>query len=307
MRVSLILGMAMWLGLQCQVLAADEADTVPVLTAGDTQVTAQEIAQILAGMPTEEIQTMLADPAKAGELVQNLIRLHEVERQAQAEALEEDPAIAWELRQARQAILQRALLKHFIVQQNLPDFEQLALEHYQVKSQRYRSPRRIKIAQIFVEIQDGDKDAARQEAEQLLARVQAGESFAELAKQYSDGPNAERGGAFPDWLTARVVPSNPLVGAAFELTEAGQVTEVLESRGGFHILRLLDSEEARQKPFEEVKGKIIEGLVVDYEKQLEQDFLTTLNPAEAVKVNASVLQRLLQEAVGVTTAETPSE
>ena len=108
MRVSLILGMAMWLGLQCQVLAADEADTVPVLTAGDTQVTAQEIAQILAGMPTEEVQAMLADPAKAGELVQNLIRLHEVERQAQAEALEEDPAIAWELRQARQAILQRA-------------------------------------------------------------------------------------------------------------------------------------------------------------------------------------------------------
>ena len=295
MRVGLFFLVGLWL-CSPSALAADEPEP-PVLETGEIRITSKDLAQALAGLSAEELRAVQADPTKAEALARDLLQLHEVERQARIARLEEDPMVAWRIRQARQAVLQRALLARFVEREGFPDSEQLAQERYAARPGAYRTPHRIRIAQIFIQAQDGDKVAARQKAEQLLARVRAGEDFADLAKTSSDGPHAERGGEFPDWLTRGVVRDNPLVAAAFALTDTGEVTEVLESQWGFHILRLLDVQEARQRTFEEVKGAILEELMHDYEKQIQQNFQATLEPTEAVRIDAPLFQRLVMEAV----------
>jgi len=75
---------------------------------------------------------------------------------------------------------------------------------------------------------------ARQLAEQLLAKVKAGENFAELAATYSDCPSSEAGGDLGPFPKGRMVP--PFDQAAFAL-KPGQISGIVETQFGYHIIK----------------------------------------------------------------------
>jgi parvulin-like peptidyl-prolyl isomerase len=75
---------------------------------------------------------------------------------------------------------------------------------------------------------------AKQLAEQLLARVKAGEDFAKLAETYSDCPSAEDGGDLGPFPKGRMVP--PFDQAAFAL-RPGQISGIVETQFGYHIIK----------------------------------------------------------------------
>ncbi len=80
-------------------------------------------------------------------------------------------------------------------------------------------------------------ETARGRAEKVRAEAQAGADFAKLAASYSDGPNALRGGAF-GWRSAARLPD--LFSSALKTMKPGEVSAVLRSPAGFHVLKLLD-------------------------------------------------------------------
>jgi peptidyl-prolyl cis-trans isomerase SurA len=84
-------------------------------------------------------------------------------------------------------------------------------------------------------------DAARGRAETVRAEAQAGADFAKLAASYSDGPNALRGGAL-GWRGEERLPE--LFANALKSMKPGEVSAVLRSPAGFHVLKLLDQRSA---------------------------------------------------------------
>ncbi len=119
-----------------------------------------------------------------------------------------------------------------------------------VNDRRARTPE-IRASHILIRVQgetQADSLAARQTAEELQARIQAGEDFATLARQYSDDVASGRnGGDLGFFGVGRMV--QPFNDAVFALQNPGEMSDIVESRFGFHLIRL---EEIKALPtFEE--------------------------------------------------------
>ncbi|RTE86892.1 MULTISPECIES: SurA N-terminal domain-containing protein [Gammaproteobacteria] len=132
--------------------------------------------------------------------------------------------------------------------------EEEVRDYYDRNPQAYSSEESRRVAHILVEFGD-DEAAALAEAEAALARIEAGEDFAEVAADVSDDMfSAQDGGDLGTLERGLIDPT--FEDAGFELNEQGQVSDVVRSEFGFHIIKLTEFNEATQTPFEEVADNI---------------------------------------------------
>jgi peptidyl-prolyl cis-trans isomerase D len=149
-------------------------------------------------------------------------------------------------------------------------------ESYQLTIESYRAAEERKVSHILIEFGD-DKDAAKSSVEALLAKVKSGEDFAELAKANSaDTFSAENGGEL-EWFGKNDMDA-AFEDAAFGLANIGDVTDVVESEFGFHIIKLTDMKAEQISPFEQVREQIL--AAVKAEKAAEEFYALQLRMAE---------------------------
>jgi peptidyl-prolyl cis-trans isomerase C len=112
----------------------------------------------------------------------------------------------------------------------------------------------VRVSQILVRVSpDAEpqaRAAAREKIEAILKEVKAGGDFAELARKYSDRRDAQ-GGGDSGWIVRGKGP--PVIEAAAFALQEGQTSDVVESRIGFHILKVLAKRGEGPAPFDEVK------------------------------------------------------
>jgi peptidyl-prolyl cis-trans isomerase D len=137
-----------------------------------------------------------------------------------------------------------------------PTDAQLQMLYNQNKDQ-YRSPESVDVQQILLMTQGkppSDEPAIKAKAEDVLKQAKAGSDFAELAKKYSDDPGSkDKGGLYAGVVRGQMVPE--FEQAAFTV-KPGQLSGVVKTQYGYHIVKVLKHEDARMKPFEEVKAQI---------------------------------------------------
>ena len=134
-------------------------------------------------------------------------------------------------------------------------------EYYTKNRQDYEGKEAVRLKQIFLAIpakaDKKTKAKIKEEAEQLRKRVLAGEPFELLAVKYSQGPGAAQGGDIGFIEKGTIIAAVDSV--AFNLPME-QVSEVIESSIGFHIIKVVDKKGAGLKPIaavrEEIKTKI---------------------------------------------------
>ena len=128
---------------------------------------------------------------------------------------------------------------------------------YTKNMERYRSPERAKVRHIL--LNTTGKPAAEipkieAKANELLKQIKAGADFAELAKKNSEDPGSAPKGGDLDWVTrGQMVPLFETT--AFSL-KPKEISNVIKTEYGFHIVQVLEKEQARVKPFEEVRGEL---------------------------------------------------
>ena len=110
----------------------------------------------------------------------------------------------------------------------------------------------------------------KEEAEKMLARVKAGEDFAELAKQYSKDPSAKENSGDLDYFRHGDMVE-PFEKAAFAL-KPGEISEIVQTDFGFHIIKVEDSKLDKLEDVKELlKGNMLyEKKSLEYGKQLEE-------------------------------------
>jgi peptidyl-prolyl cis-trans isomerase D len=136
------------------------------------------------------------------------------------------------------------------------DEERLA-QYYEDEKDRYLQDEQRQARHILIQF-DNDEDAARAQAEDLLMRIRAGDSFEALAGEFSkDGGTASQGGNL-GVLTESQLPE--ALGAAIFAMEEGDLQGPVRSEFGFHVIRLDDVLERGPLPLDQVRGELLSEL-----------------------------------------------
>ena len=121
------------------------------------------------------------------------------------------------------------------------------------------------------ELSDTKKKEAKKKAEEVLAKVKAGEDFAELAKEYSEDSSASSGGDLGTFGRGQMVTE--FEDAAFAMN-AGEISDIVQTEYGYHIIKVTDRVN-KQESYEDVKDKIKSTLVsekyAEYIEKLRED------------------------------------
>ena len=96
--------------------------------------------------------------------------------------------------------------------------------------------------------------SVKKQAEDILAKARAGADFAELAKKYSeDEDSAKKGGDLDYFGKGRMVPQ--FEQKAFSM-QPGEISDLVKTQFGYHIIKLVDKKAAETKPLAEVRSQI---------------------------------------------------
>jgi peptidyl-prolyl cis-trans isomerase D len=155
---------------------------------------------------------------------------------------------------------------------------------YNQSLDRYRTGERVMARHILLMTQNKSADDTKKleaKAADLLKQVKGGADFAELAKKNSDDPGSAPKGGDLGWVTkGQMVPN--FEATAFSLKK-GEISNVIKTEYGFHIVQVTDREDARVKPFEEVKAE----LATESKKQLVFDRMqSSIEQARAALVKS---------------------
>jgi peptidyl-prolyl cis-trans isomerase D len=149
--------------------------------------------------------------------------------------------------------------------------------YYNEHRDAYRVPEQVKVSHILIKTPlpgaDGKVDdkgvaEAQRRAEDLLKQVKGGANFEDLAKKYSEDPGSAKQGGSLGWIgKGQTVPE--FEKAAFSLPK-GQISDLVKSSYGFHIIRVDDKQDAHSKSLDEVKAEIEPALKHQKAQQLAQ-------------------------------------
>lgn len=164
--------------------------------------------------------------------------------------------------------------------------EERLARYYEDEKYRYLQDEQRQARHILIQFGD-DEDAARTQAEDILMRIRAGDSFEALAEEFSmDGGTASQGGNLGA-LTESQLPD--ALGAAIFAMEAGGLEGPVRSDFGFHVIRLDEILERGPLPLDQVRGELLselqgreaDSLYLDLERRLS-DALFDMSDMQAI-------------------------
>ena len=131
--------------------------------------------------------------------------------------------------------------------------------YYDKNTQMFKQPEQIKASHILVKVDakadEAKKTEARKKIEAVQQKLKDGGDFADLAKEYSEGPSSTKGGDLGYFGRGQMV--KPFENAALAL-KPNEVSDIVETRFGYHIIKVFDIKPEQTLAYADVKSKIIE-------------------------------------------------
>ena len=247
-------------------------------------------------IPPENIPTVeanLTEPFEEHEIP----RLMEVLEVESPQALEEElTKLGTSKQEMKRQFIERTIAGEWL-RQRTPKPKDVSVdelrEHYEkgVAAGEYDFPAKVRWEELMVRLKkhNGDRNAAWQAicalGNEVWRHVAAnpdlrGPIFANIAVKKSDGFTAKKGGQH-DWTTEGALRSDAINEALFSL-QIGQMSDVIETEQGFHIVRVLERKGAGRTPFTEAQSDIRKGLEEEQRKELVESEVQKLRESSKI-------------------------
>ena len=189
-------------------------------------------------------------------------------------------------------IKKRLALKTFLNKEKALDVtDEECQKYFDENKKRFATKERCKAAHILIKTGKDDDKAKTDEAKKKIDEIykeanKKGTDFAALAKTKSEGPSAPRGGDLGWFTRGRMVKEFET--AAFSM-KPGEVSKPIQTKFGWHVLKLYEREEAGEKKFDEVKEDIVKRLEARKFREARTKFLKDLRDNGKVDVHEKIV------------------
>ena len=169
---------------------------------------------------------------------------------------------------------------------------------YNANIQQYQTPEQVRASHILLKTDGKDEAAVRKQAEDILKQARApGADFAALAKKYSEDEGSKATGGDLDYFSkGRMVPQFET--AAFAM-QPGQISDLVKSQFGFHIIKVIDRKPASTRSLDEVRAQILDMLT---SQRVDQQIADRTRDLDTRITKPADLDAVAKES-GVTAAE----
>ena len=145
--------------------------------------------------------------------------------------------------------------------ENAVPSEQQITEYYEDNQEMFKQEKEVKARHILFKLSkdtsEEEEKKIKEKALSVLKMANEGDDFAALAKEYSEGPTGEKGGDLGFFSRGRMV--KPFEEAAFKMKK-DEISDLVKTSFGYHIIWVEDIREARMKSLDEAKKQITETL-----------------------------------------------
>ena len=269
------------------VLAEDD----PVLAKiGNSKITMADLKRIMNYYDPEKQKILEQKPQYKVTLVQRIVKGIVISRIAREKGFDKREDVKEQVELLTNDFLVSEYLKKEIIDKIHATEEDMQL-YYKAKQEEFKIPEMVKARHIFVKVEktasDEEKKKAKDKAEEILKRVKSGEDFAQLASELSDDKGSKtKGGDLGFFPRGRMVP--PFEQAAFSL-KPGDISEIVETPFGFHIIKVEEKKESVLEPYDKVKDKVKEKLFTDLRKVKVEEFIEKAMKDAGVEMNLEPL------------------
>ena len=149
--------------------------------------------------------------------------------------------------------------------------------YYDNNPNLFKKPEQVKASHILIKVESDATDLQKAQARIEIAKIQQklkdGQDFATLAREHSQGPSAKNGGDLGYFGRGQMV--KPFEDAAFAL-KPGQVSEIVETQFGYHLIKVVDKQPERIMAYAEVKDRLNQHLKTQRIDQEAKKYIDTL-------------------------------
>ncbi len=234
--------------LGCQKPGEKGLGTNELVKINNVSISLEEFHQMSERQPLEGKMRLLNEKGLRDFLDNYVITREVLYQEAKQKRLDQNKEIMTKVEDFKRAMVIDALLEE-VLKGKIEVSEEEAQKYYKENENRFVEPQEVKIRHIVV----NSEPALRE----VLTRLAKGESFEKLAFAYNIDKTKEFGGDLGYIRRGQLVPSfGQFEEAAFSLREKGQVSEVIRTPFGYHLIQLLERRGTTLKPFNQVKEKI---------------------------------------------------
>jgi parvulin-like peptidyl-prolyl isomerase len=162
---------------------------------------------------------------------------------------------------------------------------------YDANKEQIKSPEEARVLMILVTTQPNDppakKDEARKRIDEAVGKLKAGEDFAKVAKQYSQAPNAVKGGDTGFFPRGVMFPKFEEM--SFTLP-AGQVSEVFETPKGLNVIKVVERRQPQILPYDSIKTRLTDDMTASLQGQALDAKLRELRSKAKIEILDPELQ-----------------
>ena len=272
--------------------AARQADTDTLMTWRDMSLTRHDFEIDLHRLPADKREEFRRDLKRITSSLENLLVYRTLASEARALGFDQDPQVRKAVELATERVLGIERLNRLRAELKVPDMNQAAKEKYLAEQARFQVPEQVRAMHVLIDTKARGDDEARKRAEEVRAKALAGADFGALAQEYSDDPGSKGSqGDLGFFGKGRMLPQ--FEEAAFALTKAGEISPLVKTRFGYHIIRLVERKPARLKPFEEVRNALVQQLQDSYMNDRVAEHLSAIRNDKSIKLNTEAIDALV--------------
>lgn len=247
----------------------------PILgKAGDYVIKKSDLDRLISFYSPDKQKYLRENPQQKVLLIKRMIEVKIIADIAKREGFDRKPDVKEQLEFIVNDYLTSQYLSK-VIMKNIEVTDEDIKQYYVINKNKFSVPEQVKASHILVSVPfnapDDERKKAKEKAEQILEKLKKGEDFAKLIREYSNDPRSDiKGENIGYFSKGKMV--KPFEEAAFSL-KPGQISDIVETSFGYHIIRVEDHTEARIKTLDEVKDLIKEQIKTDLARSKATEFI----------------------------------